>query len=192
MACACSRSRRPLRASRRDDRATHSRVAGAGGSPVSPQARGEFTIAAVTAADLDDLLPLMRAYCDFYGTAPRDEELLALARSVLAEPALEGVQLIARDARGEAVAFASLFWSWDTTEAARIGIMNDLYVAPQARGGGLADALIAACLERCGERGARRLEWETGPDNLRAQRVYERVGGRREPWLVYVKEVGRP
>jgi GNAT superfamily N-acetyltransferase len=151
-----------------------------------------YTIAPVTGADLGDLVPLMRAYCDFYATAPGDEELLHLARTVLAEPALEGVQLIARDAQQQAVGFASVFWSWDTTEATRIGIMNDLYVAPQARGTGVADELIAACLERCAERGASRLEWQTAPDNARAQAVYARVGAAREPWLVYIREVDRP
>jgi GNAT superfamily N-acetyltransferase len=143
------------------------------------------SIAAVRSGELPELLALMRAYCDFYDTAPQDETLLALARTLIADPDLEGVQLLARDADGRAVGFATVFWSWDTTDAFRIGIMNDLYVAPEARGSGLAEALIAACREVCADRGAGRLEWETGPDNHRAQAVYDRVGAVREPWLVY-------
>jgi GNAT superfamily N-acetyltransferase len=149
------------------------------------QGSERYTVEVVRSADLDDLLPLMRAYCDFYETTPGDAELLALSRAVLAGPEHEGVQVIARDAAGAAVGFASVFWSWDTTEAARIGIMNDLYVAPPARGTGLAERLIAKCAERARERGASRLEWETAPDNVRAQNVYDRIGGVREPWLVY-------
>ncbi len=145
----------------------------------------DYSLEVVSEADLDDLLPLMRAYCDFYETAPSDRELLALSRAVLADPEHEGVQVIARDAARTAVGFATVFWSWDTTEATRIGIMNDLYVAPEARGTGLADRLIAWCAERTRARGASRLEWETSPENLRAQAVYDRVGGVREPWLVY-------
>ncbi len=95
------------------------------------------------------------------------------------------MQLIARDAGGRAAGFATLFWSWDTTEASRIGTMNDLYVTPAARGGGLAERLIQECLSRCGARGASRLEWMTAPDNTRAQAVYDRVGGIREPWQIY-------
>jgi GNAT superfamily N-acetyltransferase len=148
-----------------------------------------YSLAVVTDADLDDLLPLMRAYCDFYETAPSDPDLLALSRAVVADPEHEGAQLIARDARGAAVGFASVFWSWDTTEATRIGIMNDLYVAPEARGTGLADALIARCAELTAARGASRLEWETAPENVRAQAVYDRVGGVRERWLVYTLPV---
>ena len=30
--------------------------------------------------DLDDLLPLMRGYCDFYRVDPSDEDLLAMSR----------------------------------------------------------------------------------------------------------------
>jgi GNAT superfamily N-acetyltransferase len=148
-----------------------------------------YTLELVSDADLPDLLPLVRAYCDFYKTTPSDADLLTLSRAVLADPDHEGAQVIARDAAGTATGFASVFWSWDTTEATRIGIMNDLYVAPDARGVGLADALIAWCAERTAARGASRLEWETAPDNLRAQAVYDRIGGVREPWLVYTLPV---
>jgi GNAT superfamily N-acetyltransferase len=148
-----------------------------------------YSIRLVTEADLAELLPLMRAYCDFYATAPSDQELLALSRALLAEPRLEGLQLLARDQRSAVVGFATVFWSWDTTEASRIGIMNDLFVAPAARGRGLADELIQACLQHCAQRGASRLEWQTAPQNMRAQAVYDRVGGVREPWLAYTMNV---
>jgi GNAT superfamily N-acetyltransferase len=142
-------------------------------------------IAPVTEGDLPDLLGLMRAYCEFYETRPSDAALLELSRSLLLDPELEGVQLIARDEGAVAVGFATIFWSWDTTEASRIGIMNDLYVTPEARGSGLAQELIAECVSRCAKRGAVRLEWQTAPDNARAQTVYDRIGGVREPWILY-------
>jgi GNAT superfamily N-acetyltransferase len=143
------------------------------------------SIAPVAEADLDDLLPLMRAYCDFYGVAPADAELLSLARALIADPEREGVQLLARDGERRAVGFATIFWSWSTLSAARIGVMNDLFVAAEARGRGVAEALIEACVERCRERGARSLGWQTALDNHRAQAVYDRVGGKREQWLDY-------
>jgi GNAT superfamily N-acetyltransferase len=164
--------------------ATRESYAAARERPYDSTVRGH-SIVVVTEADLEDLLPLMRAYCDFYETSPDDAGLLALSRAMLADPEHEGVQLIARDAEGAAVGFASVFWSWDTTEATRIGIMNDLYVAPRARGTGLAERLVARCAERTRVRGASRLQWETSPDNVRAQTVYDRIGGVREPWIVY-------
>jgi GNAT superfamily N-acetyltransferase len=142
-----------------------------------------YAIERVSAADLDDLLPLLRAYCDFYEVAPADDALLDLARSLIADPEREGLQLLGRGPQREAVGFATLYWSWSTSEACRIGVMNDLFVAERARGQGLAEALIEACRSECTRQGARRLTWQTAPENLRAQAVYERVGGRREQWI---------
>jgi GNAT superfamily N-acetyltransferase len=156
-----------------------------------PGSAGEHSIGLVTEGDLDELLPLMRAYCDFYAVAPSDHGLLELSRALLAAPEQDGIQLMARNAGGEAVGFATIFWSWSTTAAGRIGIMHDLYVRPQARGQGLADRLIDACVERCRRRGAVRLEWQTAPENLRAQAVYDRVGGARETWVSYVIAIPR-
>jgi GNAT superfamily N-acetyltransferase len=145
----------------------------------------DFTIAPVGDEDLDDLLPLMRGYCDFYEVDPSDAELLALSRALIGDPEREGLQLIARDGDGRALGFATIFWTWSTTAGSRIGVMNDLYVAPEGRGKRLADALIEACADRCRDRGASRLEWKTAPDNHRAQAVYDRVGGERSQWVDY-------
>ena len=133
----------------------------------------------------------MRGYCDFYEVEPSDEDLLELSHALLVDPDREGVQLLARDAEGSAVGFATIFWSWNTLVAARIGIMNDLYVAPAARGAGAADELIHACAEECRLRGATSLDWQTAKDNARAQRVYERVGAARAEWVDYSLRVTR-
>jgi GNAT superfamily N-acetyltransferase len=134
--------------------------------------------------DLDELLPLMRGYCDFYEVSPSDDALLGLARVLIADPEREGVQLMARD-DGVAVGFATIYWSWATTIAARIGVMNDLFVAASARGTGAAVALIRACVEECRAHGAEELAWQTAGDNARAQRVYDRVGATRSEWVDY-------
>jgi GNAT superfamily N-acetyltransferase len=144
----------------------------------------EHAVKRVEAADLDELLPLLRSYCDFYGVSPTDADLLALARSLIDDPEREGVQLLARD-ESLAVGFATLYWSWSTADAARIGVMNDLFITEHARGRGVAEQLIEACRAECVRRGARRLTWQTAPDNHRAQAVYDRVGATREQWIDY-------
>lgn len=93
--------------------------------------------------------------------------------------------MLARDEAGAAVGFATLFWSWSTTQACRIGVMNDLFVSESARGKGLAERLIYACREECSRKGARQLTWQTAPDNRRAQAVYDRIGAAREQWIDY-------
>jgi len=143
-------------------------------------------IETVTEQDLDELLPLMRGYCDFYEVQPGDGELLALSRALIANPDFEGVQLIARGDGGRALGFATIFWTWSTLSASRIGVMNDLFVHSDARGSGMAEALIEECRKRAGQRGCATLEWSTAEDNLRGQKVYDRVGGRREDhWVTY-------
>jgi GNAT superfamily N-acetyltransferase len=145
----------------------------------------EHVITRVGEADLEELLPLMRAYCDFYGVSPTDEALLAVSRALIADPEHEGLQLIAYDMDGRGVGFATVYWSWETLAAGRLGVMNDLFVAEDARGTGLAERLIAACRERCADHGAGTLAWQTAKDNHRAQAVYDRIGGRRSEWLDY-------
>jgi GNAT superfamily N-acetyltransferase len=143
-------------------------------------------ITVVGPADLPELLPMVRAYCDFYQVTPSDQALLELSRALLADPEREGLQLLARDDAGRVAGFATLYWTWQTLVAARVGVMNDLFVTPEARGSGVADALIAACLERCREHGATQLVWQTASDNRRARAVYERIGATREDrWLDY-------
>jgi GNAT superfamily N-acetyltransferase len=145
----------------------------------------EHAISVVGETDLEDLLPLLRGYCDFYEVSPSDEALLAVSRALIADQEREGMQLIARRRDDRAVGFATIYWTWQTLNASRLGVMNDLFVADEARGTGLADRLIAACRERCAAHGARELAWQTAKDNHRAQKVYDRVGGRKSEWLDY-------
>ncbi len=144
-----------------------------------------MTVDVVGEADLADLLPLMRGYADFYEVSPADEALLALSRALIGDPVNEGIQFVARDGEGRAIGFATVYWLWSTTSASRIGLMNDLFVAPEGRGSGAAEALIVRCRAACRERGASKLTWKTAKDNARAQAVYDRIGGKREEWLDY-------
>ena len=91
-------------------------------------------ISVVTQGDLPELLPLMRGYCDFYRVTPSDDELLAMSRALIADPQREGMQLLAREDGGTPIGFATIFWTWSTLSASRIGVMNDLFVTPGARG----------------------------------------------------------
>jgi hypothetical protein len=88
-------------------------------------------VAVVREADLPELLPLLRAYCDFYDAQPGDRELLRMSRALIADPEREGLQLIARDVTGEVIGFATIFWTWSTLSALRIAVMNDLLADPR-------------------------------------------------------------
>jgi GNAT superfamily N-acetyltransferase len=137
--------------------------------------------------EIEEMLPLIRAYCEFYETEPDDDGLREMFRTLIAEPS-QGAVFIARDG-DRAVGFATLDWKWSSLKAARIGYLEDLFVDPEARGKGIADALIETCADRCRELGMPALEWATAPDNHRAQKVYDRTGAVSEPFIEYDLEL---
>jgi GNAT superfamily N-acetyltransferase len=135
------------------------------------------------ADEVEELLPLMRAYCDFYESSPSDEGLRTMLSTLIDEPA-QGAVFIARDG-GKAVGVATLDWKWSSLKGARMGYLEDLFVDPAARGKGIADALIEICADRCRELGMPAMQWATAPDNHRAQEVYNRTGADSELLLEY-------
>jgi GNAT superfamily N-acetyltransferase len=148
-----------------------------------------YSVRLATEADLPALLPLVRAYTDFYESSPTDEGLEGMCLALIRDPEHEGPLQVGVDPDGRIVGFAGMRWKWSTLRGAKIGYLEDLFVEEGTRGSGLADALIAACADRAREIGAPSLMWQTMPDNLRAQAVYNRVGGRPETLIEYELDV---
>src|SRR5215210_851961 len=69
--------------------------------------------------DVADVLPLMRAYCDFYESNPTDGGLDAMVRDVIKRPEDEAFLLVAEDG-DEIVGFAACQWKWSSLRGARI------------------------------------------------------------------------
>ncbi len=131
-----------------------------------------------TAADLDALAVLFDDYRQFYGQ-PGD---LEGARNFLAErfERSESVIFIAQDEGAAMLGFTQLYPSFTSTAMKRIYILNDLYVAPDARRRGVATALLEGAAAFARESGAARLALSTAFDNLAAQSVYEAHGWTRD------------
>jgi ribosomal protein S18 acetylase RimI-like enzyme len=85
------------------------------------------------------------------------------------------------------VGFAHLRRSYDTFTAGPAWSLDDLYVAPEYRGAGIARALIAACDASAHAAGGGTLRWITASDNTTAQRLYDTVATRTS-WVTYEKE----
>ena len=150
-----------------------------------------MAIRAATEQDLPALMPLLRGYCDFYEANPSDAGLDRMARALISAPDEDGFLLVTDDDEsGEVVGFAACGWKWSSLRGARIVVLEDLFVAKDARGRGHADALIDACAAIARRHGAPALTWLTAPGNRRAQAVYDRVGGRAEEFLEYELELG--
>ena len=135
------------------------------------------------ANDLDTLAGLFDAYRQFY-KRPSD---VAAARAFLAERIArdesvvliaehEGAAIGAKSVRAEAIGFVQLYPLFSSVRLGRTWLLNDLYVAPQARRLGAARALLDAACAFAREGGALGLELETGSDNVTAQALYRSAG----------------
>lgn len=131
------------------------------------------------AADLDALAGLFDAYRRFY-EQPADP---ALARRFLAERLARGesVLFVAAPADGAGLAgFCQLYPSFCSVAAAPIRVLYDLFVAPDARGRGVAQALMQAAEDDSRRAGCVRLDLSTAHTNHRAQALYESRGWQRD------------
>jgi GNAT superfamily N-acetyltransferase len=138
-----------------------------------------FTVRAATptADDLDLVVPLFDQYRQHYGSAPDP----GAARCFL-EDRLRGGQstILLAEQRERAVGFVQLYPSFSSLAIAPIWVLNDLFVAPQARRHGVGRALMQAAREFARDSGAVRIILETGQANLAAQTLYETLGYRCE------------
>ena len=54
--------------------------------------------------------------------------------------------------------------------------VEDVFVSAEARGSGLGRALVSFAIDRARQRGCRRMELDTGADNVAAQGLYRSLG----------------
>jgi len=135
------------------------------------------TIRQALPADVEVIAPLFDAYRQFY-EQPAD---LALARTFIAErlEREESVIFLA-ERNGRPVGFVQLYPLFSSTarRPRRLWLLNDLYVTPEARQGGVARALMRRARRLAEETGACGLELATARTNTIGQRLYESEGYR--------------
>lgn len=123
--------------------------------------------------DLEALVPLFDGYRVFY-RQPSDPDL---ARQFLRERLATGdTVLFVAEADGRAVGLAHLFPIFSSSRCQRLWLLNDLFVAPDARSSGLGRALLDAARAHAEATGACGLELATARDNHPAQRLYQAAG----------------
>ncbi|MEP6693062.1 MAG: GNAT family N-acetyltransferase [Chloroflexota bacterium] len=132
----------------------------------------------VKRAGLDDLsavAPLFDAYREFY-----EQSDLVAARAFLADRLRheESVIFIAVAEDGHALGFTQLYPSFSSVSLKRLWILNDLFVAADARRQGVARRLLERAREWAVETDAKGLILTTAVTNRPAQALYESCGWR--------------
>jgi len=85
---------------------------------------------------------------------------------------------IARDDSRRAVGFVHWLFHPSTWSMSGYCYLEDLFVAPAVRGGGVGAALIAHVADAARDAGAEKVYWLTEESNETARRLYDRVAER--------------
>jgi GNAT superfamily N-acetyltransferase len=132
---------------------------------------------------VDDLRPedreawavLHRGYLDFYEVAKPDQVTDTLWRWLL-DPGHDLEAVVLRQHHGgEAMGLAHYRPYPRPIHGTTGGFLDDLFVAPEARGTGAVDALLAELQRRARARGWVHLRWVTSAGNQKARSAYDRL-----------------
>lgn len=135
-----------------------------------------------TEKHLEPLVKLFDLYRQFY----RQESDLEGARKYLKERMEnnESTTFIVKDG-DDYVAFAQLFPMYSSVAMKRAYILNDLYVAKEARRKGIAEKLMNHCMDFCKAQNCRYMSLRTEVINEKAQQLYEKVGMAKDDVFYY-------
>lgn len=127
--------------------------------------------------DLPHLIPLYDGYRQFY----RQRSDPGLAERFLRDRLTRGdsVIFLAEDDSGP-LGFTQLYPIFSSISAGPAWLLNDLFVAPGARMGGVGRALLERARVHGLATGARWLSLSTEQTNVTAQRLYETLGWVRD------------
>ena len=100
------------------------------------------------------------------------------------------VRCFVAEVDGQVQGFAHLRFQHDTFTAGAGWFLDDLFTDPEARGGGVATALISALDDYATAHGGGTLRWITASHNDRARRLYDTLAN-ATTWVTYEREVGQ-
>lgn len=145
-------------------------------------------IEVVSKENLKEVLPLIRAYQEFYGVSEIADCKNEKFFSEFGEPASTGCQFCFRD-NGKIIAFATVYFSFTSTIASKVAVLNDLYTLPDYRNKGIARQLIEYCKSYAANNNAVRLQWVTAQDNEEAQKLYDSMDTKKSSWYFYTYNI---
>lgn len=141
-------------------------------------------IEVVSISNLDEVLPLIRKYQEFYKVSDISDSRNREFFSQFGESSPAGCLFFFRE-NGEPAGFATVYFSFASSITSKVGVLNDLYTLPEFRGKGVGRQLIEHCRQHAAKNGAARLQWVTALDNDCAQKLYESMDTGKSTWHFY-------
>jgi GNAT superfamily N-acetyltransferase len=143
------------------------------------------TIRPARPGDEPDILRLIRALADY----EREPDAVEATAEGLAAHLFAGVPRVfahVAEQEGHIVGMALWFLNFSTWTGKHGIYLEDLFVDPSARGGGVARGLVRALAAEARARDCARIEWAVLDWNEQAKDFYRRLGARHneswEPW----------
>lgn len=127
-------------------------------------------------SDVDALLPLVRQFYAHFGYPCSEDEKRRALEEIVSNPDLGRVVLVWVESA--VVGYAVVAFSFSLEYDGRTAFVDELFVAPGERGRGLGATVVRHVARLCRDAGVRALHLETEHDNVRAARLYERLGFR--------------
>lgn len=139
-----------------------------------------------TLQDIGGITELFDAYRVWYHQVSDKEK----ARNFLTERLRNGQSVIfVAEENGRLIGFTQLYPIFSSVSMTNAWLLNDLFVAEEARGRGIASNLLQAARQHGCETGSRWLMLQTACDNLPAQALYEKAGWRKETDHFYMLDL---
>ena len=132
-------------------------------------------IVQATLEHLDLLAPLFVKYREFYGMLSYPESSRKFLEKRLRRKE-SVIYLALADDEDKLLGFCQLYPSYSSLSLKRVWILNDIYVAEDARRQLVADRLLHTAKQMAKETNAVRMRVATSRDNEVAQKVYESIG----------------
>ena len=126
-------------------------------------------------ADGPTLVGLMRDFYAESGYELDDDRAGAAFAALLGEPRSGRVWLVEQGS-GAVAGYIVVTFVFAMEYGGRMAVVDDFYVRPEARGGGLGKAAIAVARRACEELGMRAMRVEAGAQNAVARAVYRSAG----------------
>jgi len=142
-----------------------------------------ITIHPLTANDRPQWEALFAGYAQFYQVT-QTPQMRETVFGWLMDTDHTSNCLLAVDPTGAVIGFAHYRPFVSQLKAVTNCFMDDLFVAPTARGTGAAEALIAAVGDTARDKGWGVVRWITADDNFRGRGVYDKVA-ERTMWITY-------
>lgn len=165
---------------------THSSLGCRNSGPV----RDHVQLRQAVPEDFDQWSRLWGGYNEFYGRIGENalpREITGATWARFFDPD-EPMYALVAEMGDKLVGFANYLFHRSTTSIAPVCYLQDLFTSEEARGQGVAGALIDCITDHARREGCSRVYWQTHESNDTARRLYEKIA-ERSGFIIYRKNV---